>query len=336
MLEHGGRLRAAAARYRIPLADWLDLSTGVSPHGWPVPTLAPEVWQRLPEDDDGLDAAMAAYYRSPQGMAVAGSQAAIQALPGLFPRASIGCLAPLYNEHPHAWRAAGHEVHLLKDDGIEEALARGLRHLLVCNPNNPTGRRHDARTLLAAAARLNAGGGVLIVDEAFIDATPDNSLVPLAGSDAAPNLIVLRSLGKFFGLAGVRVGFVFAASPLLERLRAGFGPWAISGPSREVARLALLDRDWQRQMRERLPAAGQRLATLVAPLGEVGATALFATVRSPHASALHETLARGGILTRLFDQEAMIRFGLPDTEPAWARLEAALTEAMSSPEMHPA
>jgi cobalamin biosynthetic protein CobC len=150
------------------------------------------------------------------------------------------------------------------------------------------------------------------------------SLAPSAGGDAAPNLIVLRSLGKFFGLAGARVGFVFAASSLLERLRARLGPWTVSGPSREIARLALRDRDWQGEMRPLLQAAGQRLATLLAPLGEIGATALFATVRSVHAKELHEYLARGGILTRHFEQESLIRFGLPVSETSWARLERAL------------
>jgi cobalamin biosynthetic protein CobC len=329
MLEHGGRLRVAAARYRIPLADWLDLSTGVSPHGWPVPQLAPTVWQRLPEEGDGLEEAMAAYYQSTRGMTVAGSQAAIQALPGLFPRASIACLAPLYNEHPHAWHMAGHDVHMWKDNSVDDALARGATHVLVCNPNNPTGRSHSSQMLLEVAARLNTRYGVLIVDEAFIDATPENSLAPLAGTDAAPNLIVLRSLGKFFGLAGARVGFVFAASSLLERLRTRLGPWPVSGPSREIAKRALLDRDWQIEMRSFLLASGHRLATLLAPLGGIGATALFATVRSPHAKDLHEYLARNGIFTRHFEQESMIRFGLPESEGSWARLDGVLKDAMS-------
>lgn len=328
MLEHGGRLRVAAARYRIPLADWLDLSTGVSPYGWPVPQLAPRVWQRLPEEGDGLEEAMAANYQSGQGMAVAGSQAAIQALPGLFPRGSIACLAPLYNEHPHAWRMAGHDVHLMNDAPVDDTLTQGTTHILLCNPNNPTGRTHSSDKLLEVAAQLHARGGVLIVDEAFIDATPENSLTPLAGTDAAPNLIVLRSLGKFFGLAGARVGFVFAASSVLERLRTKLGPWTVSGPSREIARLALLDREWQKRMRFFLQVSGQRLATLLSPLGEIGATTLFTTVRSPRAGELHEYLARNGILTRHFEQGSMIRFGLPESEASWSRLDSVLKDAM--------
>ena len=324
MLEHGGQLRVAAARYGIPLTDWLDLSTGVSPYGWPVPQLAPNVWQRLPEEGDGLEEAMAAYYRTEQGLAVAGSQAAIQALPGLFPRASIACLAPLYNEHPHAWRLAGHDVHMMNDASADEALLRGAEHVLVCNPNNPTGRSYSSRMLLGVAARLHVRGGVLIVDEAFIDATPEKSLAPLAGTDAAPNLVVLRSLGKFFGLAGARVGFVFAGSRLRERLRTRLGPWTVSGPSREIAKLALSDRDWQMKMRSFLLSSGERLATLLSPLGEIGATALFATVRSPHARDIHESLAQHGILTRFFENESMIRFGLPESEGSWVRLGDAL------------
>ena len=65
MLEHGGRLRVAARRFGIPLSDWVDLSTGINPQPYPVPPLAPEVWLRLPETDDGLEAAAARYYGNP-------------------------------------------------------------------------------------------------------------------------------------------------------------------------------------------------------------------------------------------------------------------------------
>ncbi len=327
MPEHGGQLRAAAARYRIPLADWLDLSTGVSPFGWPVPPLDARVWLRLPEAGDGLEAAAETYYGSANGMPVAGSQAAIQALPALFPQASVTCLSPLYNEHPHAWQAAGHQVREVVGASIDEALRTDTRHVVLCNPNNPTARRCGADALLKAAARLRERDGILLVDEAFIDATPDDSLAPLAGTEEAPNLIVLRSLGKFFGLAGARVGFVFATTTVRERLAARLGPWTVSGPAREVARLALADRAWQAGMRPRLHSAGRRLAALLEPLGEVGATALFATLASPQARALHEFLARRAILTRHFERHSLIRFGLPACEGEWSRLADALREA---------
>lgn len=326
MLEHGGRLRQAAAHYNIPLADWLDLSTGINPHGWPVPALPAAVWQRLPESDDGLEAAAAAYYGNPNLLPVAGSQAAIQWLPALLPKAAVACIAPLYAEHPHAWQQAGHKVRYLQNATLPRALAAATPYVLLCNPNNPTADRHPHELVLDAARQLHKRGGWLIVDEAFVDATPELSVTPLAGTPEAPNLIVLRSLGKFFGLAGVRVGFVFAAAELLRRMQEAMGPWTISGPSREAARLALADTAWQAAARPQLQAAGERLRQLLAPLGQVKATALFATLSSPHSNELFDYLARRAILTRRFDQQPLLRCGLPADKAGWQRLATALKE----------
>src|SRR5574343_728013 len=320
MLEHGGRLREAAARYAIPLADWLDLSTGINPDPWPVPALPASAWHRLPEADDGLEAAAATYYGNANLLPVAGSQAALQWLPALLPRAAVACIAPLYAEHPYAWQRAGHKIRYLQNAPLPRALMAATPYVLLCNPNNPTADRHPRDIVLDAAHQLRKRGGWLIVDEAFIDATPELSVTPLAGSDEAPNLIVFRSIGKFFGLAGARVGFLFAAPELLGRLSEAMGPWTISGPAREAAKLALQDTAWHAATRPRLLAAGARLHQLLAPLGEVKATALFATLTTQHASELHEALARQGILTRRFDQQAILRFGLPGRENEWQRL----------------
>lgn len=324
MLEHGGRLRDAAARYQIPLADWLDLSTGINPKGWPVPPLPAEVWQRLPEDNDGLEAAAAAYYGQADSLIVAGSQAALQCLPAALPRAAVACLAPLYAEHPQAWQRAGHKVRLLHGASLSRALSAATPYVLLCNPNNPTAGRVARDLAVDAAQTLKKRGGWLIVDEAFMDATPEDSLAPIAGTEAAPNLIVLRSLGKFFGLAGARVGFLFAAPDLRAQLADALGPWTVAGPSRVVARLALSDTAWQAAARQRLAADSARLHALLAPLGEVHATALFATLLTPHADALHHHLARHAILTRVFTPQPLLRFGLPGDDGSWQRLADAL------------
>ncbi|MDR2838050.1 MAG: threonine-phosphate decarboxylase CobD [Azonexus sp.] len=326
MLEHGGGQREAAARYQIPLADWLDLSTGINPQGWPVPPLPPAVWQRLPENGDGLEDAAAAYYGNSSLLPTAGSQAAIQMLPTLLPRATVACVSPLYSEHPEAWRRAGHKTRFFSSGALPRALAAMTPYVLLCNPNNPDARQHERETLLAAAGQLRQRGGWLIVDEAFVDPTPELSVTALAGTTAAPNLIALRSLGKFFGLAGARVGFVFAGQELLGRLAEALGPWSVSGPAREVARLALQDGAWQTAARQRLGAASERLRQLLAPFGEVRATALFATLTSPLAGELHEHLARQGILTRRFDSLPLLRCGLPGDEAGWQRLTAALKD----------
>ena len=328
MLEHGGRLRAAAREYaacaECELADWQDLSTALNPHSYPVPPIDPACWRRLPEEDDALVKAAAACYGSERVLALPGSQVGIQFLPALFPPAAVACMTPIYAEHPQAWQRAGHKLRRLENVSLTRALAVMTPIIVLCNPNNPTGRRLPASALLAAASQLRQRGGWLVVDEAFGDADPENCVAALAGSKEAPNLIVLRSLGKFFGLAGARVGFVFGAADKLERLREAIGPWAVSGPARAVASLALADRGWQTRMRRELRVAAARLVTLLEPFGEVGATALFATVASPRALPLFEHLARQAILCRHFPEYGLLRCGLPGSEDDWQRLTVAL------------
>lgn len=327
-LHHGGRLREAASHYAIPLDAWLDLSTGINPLGWPVPMLSADCWRRLPEEDDDLEQTAAAYYGSDELLPVAGSQAAIQALPRLRAAARVGMLWPSYAEHAAAWRVAGHKVVELRAEAIERMLPQ-LDVLLLVNPNNPTGERFTPEQLLAWRQALSARGGWLVVDEAFIDATPERSLVPHAGEEG---LVVLRSLGKFFGLAGVRVGFVFAWSELQQRLHALLGPWAVSGPSREVAGLALADMPWQVEARACLQRDRERLHTLLASydLTPTGGTALFCYCQSEAAAGLHEALARQGILTRLFHETMALRFGLPGSEEEWQRLTCGLAAVMDT------
>ena len=329
MLEHGGRLRRAAAEYQIPLADWLDLSTGINPAGYPVPPIDPTCWNRLPEDDDGLEEAAAAYYGNPRLLVLPGSQAGIQGLPGLLPRGVVACVAPLYEEHPQAWARAGHKLRRLPT--LARALAAATPNVLLCNPNNPTATALDRETLVVAAETLRKRGGVLIVDEAFADPEPERSVVDLAGSTDAPNLIVLRSLGKFFGLAGARVGFLFAGETLRHTLREALGPWPVAHPARAVARAALSDAAWQAAARQALVTAALRLAAVLAPLGgtadAVTRTPLFCTLRVENQetlAGLDAHFARRAILVRRFDEHGLLRFGLPPDEAGWERLSTAV------------
>ncbi|MBI5751357.1 MAG: threonine-phosphate decarboxylase [Hydrogenophilales bacterium] len=321
MLEHGGKLTQAARRYGIAVENWLDLSTGINPHGWPVPALPNEVWRRLPEDNDGLLDAARACYGASHLLAVSGSQAAIQVLPTLRADCLVGMLHPTYSEHAHAW-AKQHRVAALNAAGIETTLDE-LDVLLLCNPNNPSGERFAPDTLLTWRQELAARGGWLVVDEAFIDAEPQLSIARHTGAEG---LIVLRSLGKFFGLAGARVGFVAAWPALLAQMQEALGPWAINGPARAIARLALQDSVWQQHTRERLQGDSARLAALLTRhgLAPAGGSSLFQWIRTDRAAGLHEVLARQGILTRLFDAPASLRFGLPGAEGEWNRLEIAL------------
>ena len=311
MLEHGGRLRAAAQRCGIPLADWLDLSTGIAPWPYPLPAPPPEVWQRLPEEDDGLLAAAQTYYGAANLLALPGSQAGIQLLPRLLPPARVAMPSPIYNEHPAAWQAAGHQL---------VAWGTAAEYALLCNPNNPTGASFTRDALLEQARRVRW----LIVDEAFIDADPSESMIGCV----ADNMLVLRSLGKFFGLAGARVGFVCAPPAIRVALAEQIGPWALSHPARWAAQQALADPAWQATQRLHIEAAAQRLADLLRStgLGIPTGTALFQYLPTPCANEYQAALARQGILVRAFGQPAALRFGLPGNEVAWQRLAAALKE----------
>ena len=326
MLEHGGRLLAAAQRYDIAPVDWLDLSTGVAPHAYPVPPIPPAVWQRLPEDEDGLAELACRYYGARQVLPLPGSQAGIQLLPRLKAPGIAAMLEPSYEEYAGAWSAAGHSVQRCSAEELPKA-AGAADAVVIGNPNNPAGQRFSRRTLLDLAQQLEARGGWLIVDEAFADAEKkSDSLADVAGSSTASNVVVLRSLGKFFGLAGARVGFAIAGEAILASLAEALGPWAVAHPSRHAACAALADRDWQAAQRVRLQRDGARLHGLLATagLGESSGTALFRYLVRDDARELHEFFARQGILLRYFAKPAAVRLGLPATENEWQRLATAI------------
>ncbi len=322
MLEHGGNLRAAAVRFGIPADQWLDLSTGINPQPYPVPALAPDAWHRLPEASDELAAAAATYYGAPRMLPVAGTQAAIQALPRLRQRSRVAVSAPSYAEHAHRWRQAGHQVREVAYDRLDDHVDDS-DVLVVCNPNNPTGAFVAPEVLLGWAGRLAARGGWLVVDEAFGDTVPQ---ISIARHCDCAGVIVLRSVGKFFGLAGLRLGFVAAEQGLLRELGDCIGPWSVSGPAQSIGGVALRDRAWQDAMRAQLPRSGERLRQLLANVGiRSSGTALFQWWPEAHAEACHRRMAERGIWVRLFADKARgIRLGLPPDEAGWQRLQQAL------------
>ncbi|TBU97332.1 threonine-phosphate decarboxylase CobD [Stutzerimonas kirkiae] len=324
MLEHGGRLRAAAQRHAIALEDWLDLSTGIAPRHLPLPALPDDAWSRLPEPDDQLEALACRYYGAEAVLPVAGSQMAIQALPRLRRDARVGVLSPCYAEHAEAWRREGHRVLEISEGSVHRALD-GLDVLVVVNPNNPTGRRLPVEQLLDLHARLAERGGWLVIDEAFMDCTPEHSL---AAHSQRPGLIVLRSFGKFFGMAGARLGFVLANVRLLAVLGELLGPWTIGGPTRWLACSMLADQAGQSRQRESLAQDGERLARLLERYGlrPAGGCGLFQWVVTEDPEGIYQHLAQRAILVRLFSHTSSLRFGLPADENGWQRLEKALAE----------
>lgn len=322
--KHGGQLGAASRRYGIPLAEWLDLSTGISPFVYPVPAVPAQYWQRLPETADGLEQAAAAYYGSDYLLPVAGSQQAINLLPHLQPaRQQVAILSPAYHSHQQAWQQAGHQLHYITAKQLEQQLA-DFDAVVVVNPRNPNADYVSSQQLQAWRAQLHARGGCLIVDEAFIDCSPKQSLIT---AEPQAGLVVLRSIGKFFGLAGIRLGFVWAKQATLQALAARQDDWSVSNLARWAGRHALADTAWQQQQRQRLQAAGERLQQLLQQHYQVTVshTPLFAYLPLQQAQAEQQRLAQQGILVRAFTHPAALRFGLPATEAQWQRLQQALS-----------
>ncbi|MCY1411720.1 Histidinol-phosphate aminotransferase [compost metagenome] len=324
MLEHGGRLQRAAAQYGIALEQWLDLSSGIAPWPWEIPAIPVRAWARLPETDDGLEAAACSYYGADRVLPVPGSQAAIQALPRLRRSGKVGVLSPCYAEHAHAWRRSGHVVREISEAEVDFFLD-SLDVLVVVNPNNPSGRLFSPERLFEWHARLVQRGGWLVVDEAFMDNTPASSL---AADTGQAGLIVLRSFGKFFGLAGVRLGFVLAERKLLQLLAEQIGPWAVSGPTRVLGTACLLDTAGHLHQIERSAQASERLAQLLQRFGldPQGGCALFQWLVTDKAVHLHDFMAHRGILLRLFTHTSSLRFGLPAEDADWQRLEQAFID----------
>ena len=344
MLEHGGRLLEAARRHGIEAARWLDLSTGINPHAYPVGPISAEAWRRLPEAEDGLGDVARRYYgvggQQLDHLAIvpiAGTQAAIQALPRVLTRlhgsdqplrVSVATLT--YNEYAHAWQRAGHVVSTHDFSRLAEATAQA-DIVMLCQPNNPTGEHLSSESLHAMLASLRSRSGVLIVDEAYMDATPDGSLLRSLGAPDWEHVIVLRSVGKFFGLAGARAGFALGHPRIMQSLREELGPWALSGPTRAAVAQALGDGAWQTRTRSAMHAMAAKLDVVlnqgldVVPTG----TSLFRWFEHPRSAALHAHLASAAILVRQFAAPTTgglpsLRFGLPANHQQLARLDAAL------------
>ena len=321
MLEHGGNLAIAAQQYGIPLAAWLDLSTGINPQHYPIPNIPGSAWQRLPEDNEGLIEAACAYYGCQSALATAGSQLALQVLPQLRAPCKVLMPSQMYQEHAHAWLQHGHEV-IFFDDMPNIKQLNQADVLLLCNPNNPTGMCFSKYQLLQWHTQLASRGGWLVVDEAFMDASPENSV---AAHAHLQGLFVLRSLGKFFGLAGARVGFLLANRIYLQLAQEIIGPWPLAGPSRFIAKQALLDSTWQAKMRQQLASNSEQLKQLLTQYGLCpnGGTALFQTAKTPQAGCIQQALAKHGVWVRLFAESNALRFGLPP-DGGWQQLEQAL------------
>lgn len=331
--DHGGSLDRARALFPNAPAPFVDLSTGINPLPYPLFDLPATAFTRLPEQGRQnalVDMAVAAYGApSPLHVVAApGTQILLPLVMGLHAPGLARVLGPTYAEHARAAHLAGHRVEEVGDVGDLEAADIAV----VVNPNNPDGRIVPRAELLDVAARLHARGGLLVVDEAFMDVGPREQSV--AGDTERPGLVVLKSFGKFHGLAGIRLGFALAAQPVAQRLGDLLGPWAVSGPALEIGIRALGDDAWRGATLGRLAGDAKRLDALLsgAGVGEVRGTALFRYIETARGPALFSHLGQRGILVRSFAWSAQaLRIGLPGGAGEWERLEAALADWRERP-----
>lgn len=330
---HGGNLQQAMDRYGGEPSEWLDLSSAINADAWPIPPIPDTVWHHLPQASRSWPTVCRRYYGSTypyDGRLCAGSQAVIMALPRTLQPCTVWLLAGSYGEHAYHWQQAGHTVIEWSLPELYQALQQPLAHwpdvLLLVNPDNPSGHRYPMEQLRYWQQGLQARGGWLLLDEAFMDCTPEHSWLQHATDEAADNVIVLRSLGKFFGLAGARLGVVFAGPQLQQALDILLGPWPLTGASQWLVERVLDDRAWQCSQRQRLLVQQQRAQTVFSSWPVLTIHPLFVTLDSAEVLRWHQAFAQQRIWTRVFPQQQRLRLGLPSNELAWQRLQQTLNE----------
>ncbi len=332
---HGGRLAQAQRLFAGVVEPWIDLSTGVNPRPYPARPASSRARARLPDPQEtsALEtvAAEAFGIAADAVLATPGVEAAIRLLAGVLRADRVGIVEPTYGGHAEAWRAAGKVVTGIDRGGLAAA-ADSCDAVVVVNPNNPDGETVSAMALRALADRMAERGGWLVVDEAFVEVRPEDSLLTYPGGPwPADGLIVLRSFGKFYGLPGLRLGFVAAGPDVITRLRVRQGEWPVSADAIAAGLQAYPDRSWADQTRLQLAAGARRLDALLsrAGLNVLGGTSLFRLAAADDAQSRFVRMAQAGVLTRPFDYEpTWLRFGLPDPDN-WRRVEAALMESAS-------
>jgi len=305
--DHGGGLDAAIAEFGGQRADWLDLSTGINPVSYPMPLLPADAWTALPDQAafDKLYQRARTFWNVPQEagiIAAGGASAIIAAIPRLLPPGPVYIPGPTYNEHGAAFLAAGWT---LESDPSSAMVA--------VQPNNPDGH-------VWCAADLNTD--LAIIDESFCDVMPDASIV---GESARAGRLILKSFGKFWGLAGLRLGFAIGDPDLIAGLRESLGPWQVSGPALAIGAEALADPQWADESRARLAIDAARLDGLLTAQGAslIGGTSLFRLYEVNDAKDMQTRLAKKHVWSRCFPYNPRwLRLGLPAPD-RWAQLEAA-------------
>jgi cobalamin biosynthetic protein CobC len=324
---HGGDITTAAIEFGIPEGEWIDLSTGINSTSYPNTHLSEKTIRMLPTAgnlDYLLNQAKTYYQVNQQTSIIAspGTQSLIQNLPIIFPNEEIYIVSPTYSEHRYTWEQAGN---LVTSVNTFKEIPSDVIAIIV-HPNNPDGRVYQKEDILELSKSLK----LLVIDEAFCDICPEFSIIPHLSNN---KILVLRSLGKFFGLAGLRLGFAVGTWEIIQQLYSRLGPWAVSGPAIEIGTRALLDNSWISHMQEYLYKQSSRLKMMLEKhqFSIIGKTNLFILISSDNASEFFQALATEGILVRRFEEyPKWIRIGLPGAENEWAKLDGILEKTLYS------
>lgn len=338
-LIHGGQLQQIAKQFNIEAKNWLDLSTGIAPLSYPIPDIPKELYQALPQLNHSLISAAKRYYRANNLLVTNGSQAIIKLLPTLWreeilreqilreqvcrdqKKHSTTVYLPEqgYKEHALAWQNAGFIPCWYQDNLPDLAKLKDNAVLVIINPNNPTGQLYSRDILIKYQEKIAECGGLLVVDEAFIDViTPSQSMI----SEIAnyKNTLILRSFGKFFGLAGIRIGFLIGEETWLEKFSECLGLWQVNGPAQYIAEKALADKSWQAEQRSNLKKLSEALKIILTDnlpdkfISTISGTHLFQTVYFEaefDVENYYSRLCKQGVYVRLTDDKQALRFGIP-------------------------
>lgn len=322
-IQHGGNLLQAIEEFGGKQGEWLDLSTGISPFTIKFAAFSEDVWRRLPDPKyvEQLEGRAKVFYQTNfECLAVPGSQFAIQHLSKILD-GNVGIVEPTYGEYAASFiRSERRYIPLAGIDDIGDVTS-----VILANPNNPDGRVYTSKDLLELAARLSKCGGYLVVDEAFMAIDDHNSL--LSASDVASNIIILRSIGKFYGLAGIRLGFVFSSTEVRQKLAGYLGPWAVSGPALAIADYIFIHPDITVELKEKTSVRHQQMAEMLGQLRLTiaGKNELFFLLQHPSVMDLHVHLKKQRILTRIFDyNSSWMRIGLTANDGEDKRLSDTL------------
>ena len=319
-IHHGGDIDLAIKKYGGEREDWIDLSTGINGTSYPWQQSIKFELRNLPSNKllVNLERAASAAYKvaeNTETAAVSGAQQIISLLPiCLKSYNSVAILGPTYNEYEKAFKSSG-----IKAQTVSEVSKLSSSDIaIIVNPNNPTGKVIAEEILDDLSKKVR----ILIIDESF-------KTFSSRRIQKFENVIQINSLGKFFGLAGVRLGFVSGPSDFIKSVRRMLGPWPISSIAAEIGTIALNDNTWISEM-EKILLEGSNVLHKACSTKNwklVGKTNLFHTYATSSSLEVEKQFAAHYIWIRTFDySETWVRLGIPTSKYEWTRVRQALNE----------